>query len=82
MPVEDERRENLSTDIKKLFEHDREFVTARVELEKMDRNAVEKTRKVFAGILSAEPDNVPANIGMGMAGFLDFESIGLTVHPT
>jgi hypothetical protein len=66
IPVEAARRENLSTDIKELFERDREFVTARAALETMDRNAVKKTRRLFAGILSAEPNNVPAKIGMGM----------------
>jgi hypothetical protein len=82
IPVEDACRENQSTDIKKLFEHDPECVTGRAELETMDRNTVEETRRLFAGVLSAAPDNVPAKIGMGMAGFLDFGSMRVTDLPT
>jgi DNA-binding winged helix-turn-helix (wHTH) protein len=81
MPVEDARRENLSTDIKELFECDREFVTARAAVKTMDRTAVEKSRRLFTGILTAEPDNVPAKIGMEMARFLDFESTRVDSSP-
>jgi hypothetical protein len=81
MPVEDARRKNLSRDSTECFDADQEFVKAKAALETMDRDAVEKTRQLFADILSAEPDNVSAKIGLGAAGFLIFESTRVDRNP-